>query len=65
MNRSEERKNVLTKFAKFSLGIFLNFAAYLSFLNLQSSINIEDGVGEFSVCIMSFLRCVLKLIISR
>ena len=44
--RQHGRKKVLKKFAIFCLGIFLNYAGYLVLLNLQSSINIEEGIGK-------------------
>ena len=40
-----ERKVVIKRFALFCFGIFLTFAGYLVLLDLQSSINIEDGIG--------------------
>jgi len=39
------RRRVVIKFLVFSFGIFLTFGAYTALLSLQSSINIEDGVG--------------------
>ncbi|XP_076805885.1 protein unc-93 homolog A-like [Clavelina lepadiformis] len=43
------RRQIVIKFAIFTSGIFLTFAGYLVLLGLQSSINIEDGVGNASV----------------
>ena len=59
--RFQGRKDVLTKFVIFSLGVFLNFAGYLVLVNLQSSINIENGVGKFikMFCIMFVLPLVI------
>ena len=40
-----EKKVIIKRFVVFSIGIFLNYSGYLALLGLQSSINIEDGVG--------------------
>lgn len=45
----EGKNKVLKDFVVFCFGIFLNYAGYLVLLGLQSSINIEDGVGKMHV----------------
>lgn len=48
-----EKKKVIKRFAIFCFGIFLNYAGYLVFVGLQSSINIEGGVGKIKLFLTS------------
>ena len=39
------RRKILIQFTLFSIGIFFNNSGYGTMLSLQSSINIEGGIG--------------------
>ena len=55
-SKKQARKNVVVSYAIFASGIILTFAGYLVMLNLQSSINIEDGVGKSIFIIDSLIN---------
>ena len=47
-SQSRKRKQQKRRFWLISIGLVMVFSGYNSFLTLQSSIRIEDGLGKFS-----------------
>nr|XP_039273579.1 UNC93-like protein [Styela clava] len=54
-------RSIRNQFFGYLLGMFLTFSSYGAILNLQSSINIEDGLGTISIS-ASYIACDLFLV---
>nr|XP_039255064.1 protein unc-93 homolog A-like [Styela clava] len=60
-NRSRTVRKVWKCFFLYSFGVFLQYAAYGSLLNLQSSINIIDGLGTYCASIINITAVLFTL----
>ncbi|XP_039273947.2 protein unc-93 homolog A-like [Styela clava] len=61
-NRNETEASVVRNhFFGYLLGVFLRYSSYSAILNLQSSINIEDGLGTVSLS-ASYISCNIFLV---
>ena len=54
-NRHRQRKEIKRNYWLIAIGIVLIFAGYNSYITLQSSIHVEDGVGMF-VRVVSIIK---------
>lgn len=55
-SKKKERKKIVRSFVWNSVATVCFWSAYLSIFNLQSSINVEDGLGRS--CIYKYVYCV-------
>ena len=45
-DKGKEQKKIIRSFAFYNVGIFLLWCSFVGLLSLQSSINIENGLGK-------------------
>lgn len=64
IDKKKERQKVLKNFGFYCLGVFLCWSSYVTLFNLQSSINVEDGMGTTAVGISYFVSIIFAVFVA-